>query len=150
MLDHIGIINNCFIWKFNMFPGESLYSKWMGTMAGLASWIRHCSYSNTPEPQFLQCPLDHQKLQRHSGPFPPAETRNPQHWWGQCILLLITLCNTIFVAGFQVLYFNCLCLKPMEKRLHSAQTLILWPQHKKFVFIVTKQGNFYIVVHVVW
>ena len=40
---------------------------------------------------------------------------------------LITLCNTIFVPGFQVLYFNCLCLKPIEKRLHSAQTLILWP-----------------------
>ena len=37
----------------------------------------------------------------------------------------ITLCNTIFFPGFQVLYFNCLCLKPMEKRLHSAQTLIL-------------------------
>ena len=32
----------------------------------------------------------------------------------------ITLCNTIFVPGFQVLYFNCLCLKPLEKRLHSA------------------------------
>ena len=41
------------------------------------------------------------------------------------LALGITLCNTIFAPGFQALYFNCLCLKPMEKRLHSVQTLIL-------------------------
>ena len=54
------------------------------------------------------------------------------------LCILLTLCNTIIVPGFQVLhaYFNCLgihvhvCLKPMEKRLHSAQTLILRLQHK--------------------
>jgi len=54
----------------------------------------------------------------------------------------ITLCNTIFVPGFQLLYFNCLCLKPMEKRLHSAQTLILRPQHKKIRIYCGKTRKF--------
>ena len=56
--------------------------------------------------------------------------------------MLITLCNTTFVPGFQVLYFNCLCLKPMEKRLHSAQTLILWTQPRKSSYLCDKTRKF--------
>ena len=52
------------------------------------------------------------------------------------VIAIITLCNTIFVPGFQVLYFNCLCLKPIEKRLHSAQTLILWTQPRKISYLL--------------
>src|SRR6218665_1238565 len=69
---------------------------------------------------------------------------------GDSLLRTITICNTIFVPGFQVLYFNCLCLKPMEKRLHSAKNFdFMTTAQKNFVFIVTKQGNLYIVVHAV-
>ena len=59
-------------------------------------------------------------------------------------LIIITLCNTIFVPGFQVLYFNCLCLKPMKKQLHFMNTA-----QKNFVFIVTEHRNLYIFVHAV-
>ena len=35
-----------------------------------------------------------------------------------------------------MLYFDCLCLKPMEKRLHLAQTLILWTQPRKISYLL--------------
>src|SRR6218665_2639980 len=54
----------------------------------------------------------------------------------------ITLCNTIFVPGFKVLYFNCLCLKPMEKRLHLAQTLFYDHSTENFCIYCDKTRKF--------
>ena len=62
----------------------------------------------------------------------------------------ITLCNTIFVPGFQVLYFNCLCPKPMEKRLHSAQTFILWTQPRKISYLLWQNKEIFTFLFMRW
>src|SRR6218665_23986 len=56
----------------------------------------------------------------------------------------VTLCNTLFGRGFQVLSLNCLCLKSMEKTTTFSKYfdfMISAQQH--FVFMPTKQGHVY-------
>ena len=65
-------------------------------------------------------------------------------------LMYFSLYNTIFVPDFQVLYFNCLCLKPMEKRLYSAQNLILRTQPRKISYLLLQNKEIFTFLFMHW